>query len=62
MQDNEQKKKRKSGLHKEISSIFEGISVPGAVERPSGAARKRRSARRGHSGDARVAGAPASDG
>jgi hypothetical protein len=38
MQDNEQKKKRKSGLHKEISSIFEGISVPGAVERPSGAA------------------------
>jgi len=29
MQENEPKKKRKSGLHKEISSIFEGVPIPG---------------------------------
>jgi hypothetical protein len=38
MQDNERKKKRKSGLHKEISSIFEGVPVPGMPKRPSDAA------------------------
>jgi hypothetical protein len=38
MQDNEHKKKRKAGLHKEISSIFEGIPVPGMGKRPSDAA------------------------
>jgi len=38
MQDNEHKKKRKAGLHKEISSIFDGVPVPGRQERPSGAA------------------------
>lgn len=38
MQDNEHKKKRKSGLHKEISSIFEGVPVPGRQEEPSDSA------------------------
>lgn len=38
MQDKDHKKKRKSGLHKEISSIFEGVPVPGKTEEPSGAA------------------------
>jgi hypothetical protein len=38
MQDNDPKKKRKAGLHKEISSIFEGVPVPGRREQPSGAA------------------------
>ncbi len=38
MQENEHKKKRKSGLHKEISSIFEGVPVPGKREESSGAA------------------------
>ncbi len=38
MQDNEHKKKRKAGLHKDISSIFEGVPVPGKKEQPSDAA------------------------
>jgi len=29
MQENESKKKHKAGLHKEISSIFEGVPIPG---------------------------------
>ncbi len=42
MQENEHKKKRKAGLHKEISSIFEGVPIPGRQERPSGAATPQR--------------------
>ncbi len=38
MQDNEHKKRRKPGLHKEISSIFDGVPVPGKKEPPSGSA------------------------
>ncbi len=40
MEDNEPQKKRKSGLHKAISSIFEGVPIPGkdSAQQPSGAA------------------------
>ena len=40
MQDNEYKRKRKAGLHKEISSIFKGVPIPGGggAQQPSGAA------------------------
>jgi len=42
MEENESQKKRKSGLHKEISSIFEGVPIPGRdnAQQPSGAAPK----------------------
>ncbi len=40
MQDNEPKKKRKPGLHKDISSIFEGVPIPGKdrAQQPSDSA------------------------
>ncbi len=48
MAESEHKNKRKAGLHKEISSIFEGVPIPGGgvAKHPSGASKP------AHTGDA----------
>lgn len=38
MQNNEPKKNRRAGLHKEISSIFKGVPIPGSTPHPQDAA------------------------